>query len=613
MEIQSVGELVRKAENDFINGTTEQSKYVSHSLHNTLERIIAYINSVHISGEKDSLGRLKPFPNIVNAIVNIWYRATDIDRSHIKVRATKSTDWINSLFGTVHLRVWMNKARFGVFLNTWGRTLAKFGSAVVKFVEQDGILKIIVVPWSHIICDAVDFASNPVIETLELTEAQLRERVITHGYDEQAVNGLIEAKTTRKTTDKKNKDTKSDYYKLYEVHGNLPLKLLEEDAPDNVFTQQMHVIAFEGIKKGRMTEWQDFTLVNGREKESPYMKTDLIEEDDRTLAIGAVEHLFQAQWMVNHTTKAIKDYLDISFKQVFQTSDPNFMGMNVLDAIANGQVLTHAPNEPLTALANNTHNTVDASNYLQYWKSLGNEIVGVSEAMLGAQPKSGTAWRQTEALLNENYSLFELMTENKGLALEEMFRTRIIPFIKKGFDTTDEVTTTLLQHEIDRIDPMYIKSVSVEDVNKFLKEMLIEGEVPTEEGKQLKLAKSQEDIKEVLMQLGSQRFFKPSQFSDKTWKEQFKDMEWELEVDITGEAHNTQEALTTLSTALKVMMTPGFNENPKAVATVRNIFEQTGAMSPLQYDAIPQPQPQLQTSAPDVKALQTLKGNNKKA
>ena len=99
--IESIGELVRDLESEYINGTTQQSKYVEHSLYNTIERIIAYINNTHISGETDSQGRLKPFANIVKSAVNIWFRATDINRSNIKVKATKSTTLSFSLINGV--------------------------------------------------------------------------------------------------------------------------------------------------------------------------------------------------------------------------------------------------------------------------------------------------------------------------------------------------------------------------------------------------------------------------------------------------------------------------------------------------------------------------------
>jgi len=152
------------------------------------------------------------------------------------------------------------------------------------------------------------------------------------------------------------------------------------------------------------------------------MITHLIEEDNRSQAIGAVEHLFEAQWMNNHTAKGIKDHLDLASKLIFQTADETFVGQNAIQAIETGDILVHAPNEPLTQLNNSSHDITQMQNYGQMWKSLGNEITGISEAMMGSTPKSGTAWRQTEAILSESHDLFELMTENKGLHIEEMMR-----------------------------------------------------------------------------------------------------------------------------------------------------------------------------------------------
>jgi len=596
---ETIGEIVRKRESDFINGHTQVSKHVRHSMNDTIETIYAYLNSAHTSGEFDSKGREKPFFNIVVAAANIWYRATDIDRRHIKTRATKKKDWINSFLANILIQSWMRKENFGQFLNEWGRVLARFGSAVIKTVENSTGLHLIVVPWSKLIVDSVDFENNVKIEILELTEAQLR---ANKTYDQLMIDDLLNAKTTRKTSDKRAKDNRNDYYKLYEVHGLLPLSNLTDDVKDeDVFVQQMHVISFIGKKMKEDKE--DFTLYRGKERFDPYTITHLIKEDDRTLSIGSVQNLFQAQWMQNHSVKAIKDQLDLASKLIFQTADANFVGMNALESIEQGDILIHGINQPLTQVPNNSHDIVQWQNFSTQWKTLGNEINGVSESMLGAQPKSGTAWRQTEAILQENYNLFELMTENKGLQLENLFRERIIPHLKKKIDTTEEISEILASHDIDRIDGMYIKSLSTKAVNDKIKKALFSQDISqpldpilSEEGQELELAKERADIKESLDRLGNQRFFKPSEISTKTWKEQLKDYEWDMEIDITGESQNVQEALTTLNTALQVVMNPAFENNPKAKRIVGKTLELTGAMSPIEYGSMesPQPQPEVQ-------------------
>lgn len=587
----TVGEIIRQRENEYVRGTNTISKYVEHSMYETIETIYAYLNSQHISGKTDSQDREKPFFNIVVAAANIWYRATDIDTHQIRIRATKRKDWINSFLANILLWDWMRKERFGQYLNEWGRVLARFGSAVTKIVDNSTGLHITVVPWSHLIVDSIDFENNPKIEVLELTEAQLRQN---ENYDQDVVEGLITAKQERETLDKKDKDDIGDYYKVYELHGNLPLSnLTGKESDEKVFVQQMHVISFVGSKKGKKEEYEDFTLYSGKEEFDPYTIAHLIKEDERTLSIGSVEHLFEAQWMQNHSTKAIKDQLDLASKLIFQTSDSNFAGQNALSAIENGDILIHAINQPLTQLANNSHDIVSWQNFAVQWKELGNEITGVSESMLGNQPKSGTAWRQTEAILQENYNLFELMTENKGLNLEDLLRIRIIPHLKKKIDTSDEVSAILEQHDIDKIDGLYIKSLSTRIVNDKIKDALLNQDITepldpilTPEGKEIALATTKADIKESLTQLGSNRFFKPSKLSDKTWKEQLEGFEWQAEIDITGESRNVQEAMATLNTALQVVINPAFEQNPKAQRIVGKILELTGAMSPIEYQAI---------------------------
>lgn len=581
----NICDLVRKNEQDYITGKTTISKYVDWSLKDNVETIDAYLNSKHTSGLTDSQGREKPFFNIVTAASNVWYRATDIDRKDIRVKPTKRKDTVEAFLATIHLQAWMRKVNFGQFLNDWGRVLARYGTAVSKFVTIDGVLYPMVIPWNRLIVDSVDILSNPIIEVLELTPAQLKSRV---GYDQDMVNSLLDATTARQTLDRNRKDNKDGYIKLYEVHGELPLSYLTgKESDERTFVQQMHVVSFvESKEKG---EYDDFTLASGKEK-NPYEVTDLIKEDGRSMAIGAVEHLFEAQWMMNHTTKAIKDQLDLASKLVYQTADANFISQNVLSAVENGDILIHNVNQPLTQLNNTSHDITSLQNFGNQWKSLGNEIVGISDSMLGNNPPSGTAWRQTEALLQENHSLFEVMTENKGLSLENIMRTHIIPHIKSKMDTKEEIVMTLSDYDISKIESSYIKNQAIRESNRMIKDQVLNGKIaqqPNLEGIKTKL---QEDLKEQ----GDYRFFKPSEIDDKTWKEVFKDLEMDVEVEITGESSNKQANLTSLNTLFTTLTNlQGRPMTPEQKLVFGEILTSTGTISPVQIASLEsQPQPQ---------------------
>lgn len=589
-----IGELVRKAELDFNTGEVTHSKHVTISLKDDIDKIYAYLESKHTTGDKDSQGRDKPFFNIVLSARNIWFRATDIDRGDIKIPATKGQGIVGAFLATVHLQDWMRRENFGTFLNAWGINSAGFNESVLKFVEQGGRLIPSVVPWSRIICDPIDFKNNPKIEILELTEAQLRKR---KGYDQEIVGKLCDTLAARETMGGEKKDNKADYVKLYEIHGELPLSYLTGNDEDKYeYVQQMHVISFVASKeKG---EYDDFCLFSGREAKDPYMLTALLPEVDGSIALrGSVKSQFDAQWMQNHSAKAIKDQLDLADKLIFQTSDGNFVGQNALSSIQNGDILIHKPNEPLTQLQNTSHDITSSQNFAAMWKSLGNELTGISEAMLGAAPKSGTAWRQTEATLQENHSLFKTMTQNRGLAIEEMMREHILPFLKKKMDTKKEVAATLAAHDIAKIDAAFIKSTAVRRSNEKIKEMILNGEEVTPADQARFTAGYAQEAQQMLSDQGTQRFFSPSDFDDKTWKDIFKDLEWDIEVNVTGESVD-KDAAQTLNTLLTFFQNKqGQPLTPQEQFVVNKILNLSGTVSPLELSQLAvQPPPQAEES-----------------
>lgn len=587
--MDTIQALVRRLQDNFINGNTVLGKYVNWSLHENIEKIDAYANSKHISGETDSLGREKPFFNITTAAVNIWYKATDIDRKDIKLKAEKASDTLATFLLNIHLQEFMKKENVGTFLNNWGRTLCKYGSAVTKFVQKDGDLHMNVVPWNRLIVDAVDFYNNPVIEKLFFTPGQLLSNT---SYDQKMVKAILDARTTRKTQDGQQQDNLSDYIEVYEVHGLLPLSYITgKEKDDQEYVQQMHVITYVGDGKGG---YDDFTLVKGREKKNPYVISHLIEEDGRVMAIGAIEHLFEAQWMVNHSVKAIKDQLDLASKLIFQTSDPSFVGQNVLQAIETGDIMIHSPNQPLTQIANNSHDITSLQNYSQQWKTLAQEITSTPDAISGGTMPSGTAYRQVAVLNQEVHNFFDMMIENKGLALEGMLREYIIPHLKTKLNNSKEIAATLSDQDIQFIDNKFIKSEASRFILDEQKKLILSGKLAEPMDEQAVAGQ----IQTALQEQGKQRFFKPSEVEDKKWSDIFDGIEYSINVEITNEASNKSERLATLTEMFQtIAKAPQILETPNGKLFFNKILEESSVVSPIQFSPM---QPQAQPMQPAI-------------
>jgi len=585
MENETIFTKVRQNINNYINGKTTISKYVEWSLYDTIEQIDAYINSKHISGETDHLGREKPFFNIVTAATNIWYRATDIDRKDIRLKTKRLSDILLTFIANIHLQNFMNKSNFGQFLNNWGRSLSKYGSSIIKFVERDGELHASVIPWNRLIVDSVNFDSDITIEKLYLSPSQLRRN---KSYSKDMVEALIDSQTTRKTQEGVDIDNKNNYIEIYEIHGEMPLSwITDNEEDDDEYVQQMQVISYVACEEAGKEINKDFTLFKARESKHPYMITHLIEEDGRILGIGAVEHLFQAQWMTNHSQKLIKDQLDLASKLVFQTSDPNFVGQNILTAIETGDILTHSPNQSLTQIANNSHDITSLQNFASVWNNQGKEIVSTPDAISGNTMPSGTAYRQVAVLNQEAHSLFEIMVENKSLALEQMLRDFILPFIKKKMDTSEEISTSINSLGLYQIDKMYIDNEVAKIGNDLKKKTILSGKIF--EGLSPEDIKNK--VKDNLTAQGENRYFVPSDIPNTTWKELLNDFEWIPEVQISNENSNKEVIMTTLTTVLQTIANrQGQPFSPQEQLLFNKILEETGVVSAIELNSMPKEQ-----------------------
>lgn len=595
--MKTICEIVREAESNYVGNSIKLGEYVDFDMHDTIEQIDAYSNSKHINGETDSLGREKPFFDIVTAATNIWYRATDLDRKNIRFIPENEKAVVLAFIANVLLQNWMNDNKFGVFLNKWGRTLAKYGSAVLKFVEKDSKLTPSVIAWNRFIPDQIDFDSIPKIEKFYKTPEQLRK---IEGYSQDVVDNLITAINNRKLLNGQSKDNNNNYIELYEVHGLLDSRLLE-DEPDwsktkIKYEQQMHVVCFVADDK---EGYKDFTLYKGRESQDPYMITHLIEEDGRTLAKGAVEYSLQGQWMVNHNVKNIKDTLDLASKLIFQTADKKYVGRNVLNAIETGDIFIHDDNRPLTRIANDKPDITASQNFATMWRANNQEITNTPDLVRGVTQAQPVTYGLGQIMNENSNSLFELMTENKALDLEEILKKYVVKHLKKMAKDKKTILGMLDDAGINEIDSMYVPREAVKRYNKKAVDEIIrtqgEGQIPA-----FNPQVEQQAVKQDLATMGNKRFFVPSEMDDVSWDDLFADFRWDsLRVEITNENKDKQAALTTLAQVFHDVLQfgPRLEQDENAKMILGNILRETSVISPLQLKSGGIPQPTINPTA----------------
>jgi hypothetical protein len=575
---KDIHDIVRNLEKTY-KEEVKIGEYVSYSMYDTLQRIQAYLNQKHISGEYDSQDQKKPFDDIITEAVNARERATDVDVSSINFVAPSMKYIVANEIFKVVVNDWMREANFGLFLNDYGRKLAQTSTAIIKAVEKEinGEEKLIieVLNWNNVIVDPININHAPIVEKLYLTESQL--------YEKYPIKNVVDLVTTkRKLIDGKQMSNESDFYEIYEVHTkefNKKVKKMEF---------KMYIITYLTTKSG---EYNDFILYEGKEEKSPYIIAYLTPPDERTLAMGVVEQLFDKQWLVNHYTLITKKQLDFSTKIGFQTSDQSFIGRNVLNDFDTGDILVTKENAPLTQLNSVSSSLTQAEGVKAEIKNSSRTISGVSEAMAG-EVKSGAAWRQTEALLQESKDLFSKMKEQKALYLQELFHVHIIPHLIKRIKSKDEISAILDSQGIEKIDSMYITAEAVRRANKKAAQTLLENankeldQMNTIEN--LDIAGETDKLSQELKMQGNQRFFKAD--DDISWDQYFKDFETKVIIDITGEAVDSQKNVETLKSTFGILANnPQVLADPNAKMVFTEILRQTSGISPLQLSTTQAP------------------------
>jgi hypothetical protein len=273
----------------------------------------------------------------------------------------------------------------------------------------------------------------------------------------------------------------------------------------------------------------------------------------------------------------VKNQLDIASKLAMQTSDQRYMGKNYMQDFDTGFIAIHDENKPLTPLNNQSHDVPVMLNYLQLFKQQAREIGGSPESVTGQTMPSGTPYSLAAMLNQEAKGLFNMMTDNKGLHLEEMLRTYVIPHFKKTLKNTDELVAVLDGMELEEYDKLALPFKMQEEIMARLEV----GHIPTEQ--ELMMAIDEQNAESNV------RVATPSKDKAKTWKEVFKDFEWDIDPEISGENRDKQAALVSLNSILDKMSVDPEAFSPEDRRKVMNmIINEVGSdiISPLQFKGV---------------------------
>lgn len=525
---------------------------------------------------QDELGRDAPFYNIVNFRVTIAKVATDLDVKDIDITSDDPKHYVKAMLLRKEAYEWMKESDFGLFLNRFGYTRAKYGGVLVKkheYKDDDGQeLDLEVVQWKNVITDQVNIADNPIIERQYMTYAELLDKKDVW----ENVKEVLKANQDIRSAKKYGVKEISNRICVYEIKGEFPKSYLleakeKEYTDDDKFEYSLQQYFIADVYG------KSFIMYAEDLKESPYRFLAWEEMEGRGLGRGVIEDAEEAQVWTNDAVKNEKNAMDLAGKVVLKTTSKK-IGNNILE-IDNGKIFELEDGKELEVLNLTPSALGEFGNQIEKWKEQADGATSSYDSITGEQPPSGTPYSQT-ALLNQVASKpFDYRREEAGIFLSELFEDWIIPYLVKRLKKNHILATDFDEDELAMID----KDFQMSRANEKIKEMIMNDHYPTQEEYQA--------IMESEKILGVKRYLEmPDNY--------FDDIEAKVTIDPTGEMRNKQAILTSLSTIMGDVVksfnpqtgTFGVFDDPRLAKIFNTIVELSGAgISPASFGSMNKP------------------------
>jgi hypothetical protein len=517
--------IIKRQENDY-ELTTKSSRYFpafAPSQKDVIELINLYWVDKFKDGDYDNLGVKKSFYNIVESPTLTAAKMIDLDTKDIKIIAENGQSFYPAMLYERELNVWMKSKKnvfgqtFGQFLNNLVINYPKYGHVIVKKAKNS----VHIVPLENIIADTKATSilkGRYVIEKHEVNPDQFEYDAEVNGWD-----NLDEVLY-------RNQDKETITY--YEIHGNV------KGETDNYF-----VIA-EGTENGFVL----FSTKIDRKKLYKEIKWDSVA--GRALGRGVVEKLFEAQIQMNKVANYKSQGLHWTSKHIYQSKDSK-INRNLMTNVDNGEILI--TNSEINPIVNEERNLNAYREEESRWDALIDKRTFAYDTARGERQPAGTTLGATILQAQMASGYFDVKKEDLGMFVKDILFDWIIPEFRKTVNGEHE----LLLGEFDEANLNVVRDLLIKNrANKKVLEIIGRGGgLPT--------TQEFEAIKELVgEELKNEKSIKiPANYYD--------NLEYKIDIIITGEELDLGAKMTTIQTAMQII---GSNPAVLQDKNMRNMF-----------------------------------------
>lgn len=530
-----------------------------------IKTIEFYSNSKYLNGDKDELGRDKPFYNIVNGMVDVEKAAKDIDTKDIQATSDDGEHYTESFLMSKDIYEWMKETNFAKTLNEMNETHSRYGSLLVKKClekNEDGekILKIELPEWKNVMTDQIDIANGVIVETHYMLPTEIMKMSEWKNKKEAIKLG--------RTENEKNYNGKR--IPVHEVRGEFPKDFIGELESENApspdpdtteFSYQLYYLAGDIGGKLVPLYWEDDT-------EKVYKYLPRKKKSGRSFGVGVVEEGEEPQVWTNDAV--LKQYraLEYTSKAIGQSASKKLKGRNLLTEVDDGTILEHEDGKPITPVQLlPSGGLAQYQNLITQWYSQFERASSAYAAQRGETPPSGTPFRLQAAILQQSGGVFDDLQEDLGNFIIELFNEKgwILDHLAKKLNTKHILSHEFSLEELKEIDRNFSSRKANDEA---IDQILNKGE-PIQSIEQYEQFRS--IAEEFIKQTKNHRFLDVPE-------DYYKKFKAKITINVTGEQKNKAAVLESLINIMTVYAkNPQLAQDPVLAQIFMKIVELSGA------------------------------------
>lgn len=542
----------------------------------TIRMIEFYTNSQYLGGNKDELGREKPFYNIVNGMCDVENAAKDIDTKNVTATSDDGNHYTQSFLISKDLYEWMKESDFAKTLNDMRDTHTRYGSLLVKKCmekDEDGNaeLKIDIPEWKNVITDQIQIEGSPIIECHYMTPTEMMKMTSWENVEEAIKNAKSLGYTTR--------------IPVYEVRGEFPLSFFKEmagkeysDKDEKTFTRQLYYLAGQYGQPNNMGQQDANTMYSlgqltplywENNTENVYKYLARKKRAGRAFGVGVVEEGEEAQVGTNDAALMQFRAMEFTSKVIGQTASKKLKGRNMLTEVDNGTILEHEDNRPISPVQLLPSGGLQQYNNLMIqWFTQFERTTSAYSAQRGESPTSRTSAKLQAAVLGQSGSVMNNIREEFGIFITEIIEDWVLPFLGKKLNTEHILAHEFSLSELQEID----RNFSISTANDMAKSEILSGNIVSAE----QYSGFMQQADEMVKRTKATRFLTVP-------KDYYKKAESKITFNITGEQKDKAASIEALMGVMEMYASnPQIINDPVLTQIFMQIVELSGAgLSPV--------------------------------